>query len=159
MNEIVVRREKTGLGFPYAAGLIRKAAERVLQEEGIREKCMISVLLTDDDGIRAANLEFRQTDSVTDVLSFPMNELIPGSFRAEDCEVDHDTGALVLGDIMIDLARCALQGEEFGHGVRRELRYLTTHSVLHLLGYDHTDEGEMKKQMRRREKEIMGERI
>ena len=157
MNEIIVRREKTHLGYPGAAGLIRKAAERTLEAEGIREKCMISVLLTDDEGIHRANLEFRQTDSVTDVLSFPMSELTPGAFRAEDCEKDLDTGSLFLGDILIDLARCAQQGEEFGHGFSREVQYLTTHSVLHLLGYDHTDEGVMKEQMRRREKEIMGE--
>ena len=63
----------------------------------------------------------------------------------------------MLGDILINIPQCAVQGEEFGHGFDRELTYLTVHSVLHLLGYDHTDEGEMKKQMRRREKEIMGD--
>ena len=63
----------------------------------------------------------------------------------------------MLGDKMISLERCAQQGEEFGHGFDREVSYLTVHSVLHLLGYDHVDEGEMKKQMRAREKEIMGD--
>ena len=68
------------------------------------------------------------------------------------------TGEILLGDVMIDLRRCEEQGQEFGHGFSRELSYLTTHSVLHLLGYDHVDEGEMKKQMRAREKQIMGEK-
>ena len=63
----------------------------------------------------------------------------------------------MLGDMMISLEKCAMQGEECGHGFDREVSYLTVHSVLHLLGYDHVDEGEMKKQMRTREKEIMGD--
>ena len=63
----------------------------------------------------------------------------------------------MLGDMMISLERCAAQGEEFGHGFGREIQYLTVHSVLHLLGYDHVDEGEMKRQMRAREKAIMGD--
>ena len=68
-----------------------------------------------------------------------------------------DTGAVLLGDMMISLPRCEKQGEEYGHGFKRELMYLTVHSVLHLLGYDHVDEGEMKAQMRTREKAIMGD--
>ena len=63
----------------------------------------------------------------------------------------------MLGDMMICLPRCAAQGEELGHGFEREIQYLTVHSILHLLGYDHLDEGDMKRQMRRREKEIMGD--
>ena len=69
-----------------------------------------------------------------------------------------DTGAVLLGDMMISLERCEAQGEEFGHGFAREIQYLTVHSVLHLLGYDHVDEGEMKRQMRAREKAIMGDK-
>ena len=70
---------------------------------------------------------------------------------------DPETGAVMLGDMMISVPRCKAQGEEFGHGYQREIMYLTVHSVLHLLGYDHVDEGEMKKQMRTREKIIMGD--
>ena len=87
-----------------------------------------------------------------------MNELVPGEFDLDTCEVDMDTGAVLLGDMMISIPRCQAQGEEFGHGYKRELMYLTVHSVLHLLGYDHVDEGEMKAQMRKREKEIMGDK-
>ncbi len=156
-NEIYVSREVKGLGFRNAAALIKKAVNRALDAENIDAPCIVSVLLTDDEGIREMNRQFRDTDRSTDVLSFPLNELQPGDFDADICENDPWTGSVMLGDILINIPQCAVQGEEFGHGFDRELTYLTVHSVLHLLGYDHTDEGEMKKQMRRREKEIMGE--
>ena len=156
-HEIYVSREKTGLGHNGAAALIKKAVHMALDAEGVDVPCQISVMLTDDEGIRAVNSEFRGVDRATDVLSFPLNELTPGEFDPDECERDLDTGALMLGDMMISLERCAQQGEEFGHGFNREVQYLTVHSVLHLLGYDHVDEGEMKKQMRVREKAIMGD--
>ena len=157
MTEILIRRDKKNLGFHNAAALIKKAVQRTLQAEGISEDCIFSALLTDDEGIRNANREFRDSDTVTDVLSFPMAELIPGAFDPSSCERDPETGRILLGDMMINLSRCAQQGEEYGHGFARELQYLTVHSVLHLLGYDHVDEGEKKRQMRQREKEIMEE--
>ena len=156
-NEIYVSREVKGLGFRNAAALIKKAVNMALDAEKIDAPCIVSVLLTDDEGIREMNRQFRDTDRSTDVLSFPLNELQPGDFDADICEKDPGTGSVMLGDILINIPQCAVQGEEFGHGFDRELTYLTVHSVLHLLGYDHTDEGEMKKQMRRREKEIMGD--
>ena len=157
-HEISVAREKTSLGHREAAGLIKKAVNRALDAEGIAVPCMINVMLTDDEGIRAVNKEFRDVDRATDVLSFPFNELTPGAFDPALCEKDLDTGAVILGDMMISLERCEAQGEEFGHGFGREIQYLTIHSVLHLLGYDHVDEGEMKAQMRAREKAIMGDK-
>ncbi len=156
-HEVSISREKTGLGHREAAGLIKKAIRRALDAEGIDRPCIVNVMLTDDEGIHAVNREFRQVDRATDVLSFPFNELTPGAFDPDACERDLDTGALLLGDMMISLERCAAQGEEFGHGFGREIQYLTVHSVLHLLGYDHVDEGEMKAQMRAREKAIMGD--
>lgn len=157
-HQITVSREKRGLGHREAALLVKRAAAMALEAEGIREACLINVMLTDDEGIRRVNREFRNVDRATDVLSFPFNELIPGSFDASLCERDPESGAIVLGDMMISLERCAQQGEEFGHGFEREIMYLTVHSVLHLLGYDHMDEGKMKKQMRDREKTIMGDK-
>ena len=156
-HQIIVSREKRGLGYPDAAANIKKAVKTALAAEGITEPCIISVSLTDDEGIRAVNREFRAIDRATDVLSFPFNELTPGAFDPDDCERDMESGRILLGDMMISLERCAAQGEEFGHGFEREIRYLSVHSVLHLLGYDHVDEGEMKKQMREREKMIMGD--
>ncbi len=157
MHEIYVSREKTGLGHNDSAKLIKSAICRALDAEGIAVPCLISVMLTDDEGIREVNREFRQIDRATDVLSFPLNDLEPGHFDAELCEKDWDTGSVLLGDMMISIPRCEAQGEEFGHGFDREIQYLTVHSVLHLLGYDHVDEGEMKQQMRAREKTIMGD--
>ena len=154
-HEIAVSREKTHLGHPRASVLIRRAAEKALAAENIVTPCLISVMLTDDEGIHEVNREFRGVDSATDVLSFPLNELRPGEFHPELCERDWDTGAVMLGDMMISLPACERQGEEFGHGFDREIQYLTVHSVLHLLGYDHLDEGEQKRLMRAREKVIM----
>ena len=156
-HEIEISRERTGLGHREAAGLIRGAVRRALDAEGVDRPCLISVMLTDDEGIRAVNRDFRGIDRATDVLSFPLNEFRPGDFDPDDCDVDPETGALMLGDMMISLERCQAQGEEFGHGFGREIQYLTVHSVLHLLGYDHVDEGEGKRRMRAREKAIMGD--
>ncbi len=157
-HEVYVSRERKALGHNNSAALIKKAARLALDAEGVDVPCEISVMLTDDEGIKSVNSEFRGIDRATDVLSFPLNELTPGEFDPDGCERDMDTGAVMLGDMMISVPRCAAQGEEFGHGYEREIMYLTVHSVLHLLGYDHVDEGEMKRQMRAREKEIMGDK-
>lgn len=157
-HEIYISREKSGLGRNESAAYIKKAVNMALDAEGVDTPCIVSVMLTDDEGIQQFNRDYRGVDSATDVLSFPMNELSPGEFDADDCERDIDSGAVVLGDMMISIPRCVRQGEELGHGYRRELMYLTVHSVLHLLGYDHVDEGEMKAQMRQREKAIMGDK-
>lgn len=154
-HKIYISREKRGLGFLSAGRLIRRAVRAALAAENIDEPCQVSVMLTDDEGIHQLNREFRNVDRPTDVLSFPANELTAGEFDASVCDTDPQTGRIVLGDMAISLQRAAEQGAEFGHGTKREIQYLTVHSILHLLGYDHVDEGEMKKQMRRREKEIM----
>lgn len=156
-HEVYVSRDVIGLGHNNSAALIKKAIGMALEAEGVNTPCIISVMLTNDEGIHRVNSEFRGVDRPTDVLSFPMNELSPGEFDAKLCERDMDSGAVLLGDMMISVPRCEAQGEEFGHGYERELMYLTVHSVLHLLGYDHVDEGEMKRQMRAREKTIMGD--
>ena len=155
MNIADIRRDVKNLGHNNSASLIKKAINMALSAENVQENCIINVVLTDDEGIRAVNLQERNIDSATDVLSFPANELTPGEFDAEVCEWEYENDAVYLGDMMISVPRCEQQGEEFGHGYERELMYLTVHSVLHLLGYDHVDEGKMKKQMREREKAIM----
>ena len=155
--EIYVSREVRNLGHNNAAALIKRAVQAALDAEGVDCPCIISVMLTNDEGIHRVNREFRGVDMPTDVLSFPLNELQPGAFDPDDCDMDPETGAAMLGDMMISLPRCGEQGEELGHGFGREVQYLTVHSVLHLLGYDHVDEGEMKRQMREREKSIMGD--
>ena len=148
-------RSRTGLGYPQTVRLVREAVSAALAAEGVAEPCGVEVLLTDDETIHAINREHRGVDRPTDVLSFPMNELTPGSFDPDACEYDYDRECLLLGDMVISMERCAAQAADFGHSFAREVQYLAVHSTLHLLGYDHEDEGAQKKQMRAREKEIM----
>ena len=155
MHEIAVYREKRSLGYPEAAKLIRRAAKAALRAQGVREDCSINIMLTDDAGIREINRTQRGIDAPTDVLSFPMSEQTEGAFDPAVCEYDYETDKLLLGDMVLNLQRCAQQGAEVGHGFAHELSYLTVHSVLHLLGYDHLDEGPRKRAMRAREKAIM----
>ena len=157
-HQISISREVKNLGHNNSAALIKKAVNMALHAEGVDVPCLVSVMLTDDEGIRRVNREFRNVDRATDVLSFPLNELAPGAFDPADCDRDPESGAVLLGDMMISVPRCEEQGREFGHSYEREIMYLTVHSVLHLLGYDHVDEGERKRQMRQREKEIMGDK-
>ena len=110
--------------------------------------------VTDDGGIHAINREMRQVDRPTDVLSFPEFELTPGELPGPE-DADPGTGYVPLGDMVLSMERVKAQAKEYGHSNRRELAYLAVHSVLHLLGYDHMDEGEMKAQMRTREEAIM----
>lgn len=155
MHKIQVYREKRKLGHEGVDKLLRRAAKGALKAEGVNEDCLISIMLTDDEGIHAINLEQRGIDRPTDVLSFPMNELIPGEFDGEYCEYDFETDMIMLGDMVLSLERCEAQAEEYGHSFEREVSYLCVHSVLHLLGYDHLDEGEQKAQMRAREEAVM----
>ncbi|MBE6976068.1 MAG: rRNA maturation RNase YbeY [Ruminococcaceae bacterium] len=140
---------------PFVESVIRKCIQAVLEAEGVRTNCEINVLITNDKGIHAINKASRNIDKPTDVLSFPMFQLVPGEPPKDWSEyLDVETGLCPLGDICISLERAAAQAKEFGHSVKREVGYLTIHSVLHLLGYDHLDEGEQKKQMRAREEAI-----
>lgn len=134
---------------------IETAILAALDAEGVDVPCEIDVLVTDNAGIRQVNRDMRDVDAPTDVLSFPMFELSPGDKPSAE-DADPESGLVPLGDMCISLERARAQGEEFGHGLKRELCYLAVHSVLHLLGYDHLDEGPMKAQMRGREEDILG---
>ncbi|HIS16654.1 MAG TPA: rRNA maturation RNase YbeY [Candidatus Scatomorpha merdavium] len=153
--KIMLSRSRPGLGHNEARRLIQRAISAALREEKVPDDCEVSVLLTDNEGIHELNRDYRGVDRPTDVLSFPANELSPGEFDADLCERDPETGRVFLGDMAISLEKCEAQAEEFGHSFERELMYLTVHSTLHLLGYDHVDEAEMKRQMRGREDVIM----
>ena len=139
-----------------SAALIRKVIRTALAAEGMTLPCEVDVLLTDDEGIHAVNLDMRGVDRATDVLSFPEFDLIPGEHPEEE-DADPGTGLIPLGDMVISLEHVAAQAQEYGHSRQREMAYLVTHSVLHLLGYDHLDEGEQKRQMRAREEAILAE--
>ena len=134
---------------------IQRCVEAALDAEGVTALCEINILITDDCGIHGINKAARNIDRPTDVLSFPMFELEPGNPPSDwEAYKDPGTNAVPLGDMVISLERARAQAKEFGHSVKREVGYLTIHSMLHLLGYDHLDEGPMKKQMRAREEAI-----
>lgn len=137
------------------SSIIRRCIDATLHAEGVTADCEVNVLVTNDRGIHAINRASRNIDKPTDVLSFPMFQLEPGN-PPEDWEeyLYPETDLCPLGDMCISLERATAQAKEFGHPTRREIGYLTIHSMLHLLGYDHLDEGPQKKQMREREEAI-----
>ena len=140
---------------PLVSAVIRKCIIETLRAECIPVPCEINVLVTNNSEIHAINKAARNIDKPTDVLSFPMFQLEPGNLPLEWEEyLDPETGLCPLGDMAISLEQAISQAKEFGHSTRREVGYLTIHSILHLLGYDHLDEGAQKKQMRQREELI-----
>ena len=136
--------------------LIRKVIRTALAAEGVDFPCEVDVSVTSDEGIRQINWDMRKVDRPTDVLSFPAFQLAPGELPGEE-DADPATELVPLGDMVISLERVNAQAKEYGHSSRRELAYLVVHSVLHLLGYDHLDEGPEKARMREREDAIMAE--
>lgn len=155
MHKINITYDIFTVRQPLVTAVIKKCVEATLGAEGVTAPCEINVLITNDKGIHAINKASRDIDRPTDVLSFPMFQLEPGN-APEDWAAyqDPETGLVPLGDMCISLQRAEAQAKEFGHSSRREVGYLTIHSMLHLLGYDHLDEGPMKKQMRGREEAI-----
>ena len=135
---------------------IRKVIRAALAAQGVDFPCEVDVCVTNDARIREVNLEQRGVDRPTDVLSFPMVPLEPGQLPGPE-DADPATGLIPLGDMMLSMERVQAQAKEYGHSNRRELAYLVVHSVLHLLGYDHLDEGPEKARMRAREEAIMAE--
>ena len=155
-HKISVTGEKKGINNPKLAAMLRRTVKAALSAEGVACDCEVNILLTDDEGIREVNRDMRDIDRSTDVLSFPMFDLVPGE-HPDEYDADPDTGLVPLGDMCISVERAQAQAQEYGHSFDREICYLCVHSVLHLLGYDHLDEGEMKRQMRSREEEIMSQ--
>lgn len=156
-NKIHITYDCFSIRQPLISAVIHTCIEKTLQAEGITVPCEINVLVTNDKGIQAVNQASRGIYAPTDVLSFPMFRLEAGNPPANwDEYLDAETDLCPLGDMCISLERAIAQAKQFGHSVRREVGYLTIHSMLHLLGYDHLDEGEQKKQMRAREEAIAG---
>jgi len=134
---------------------LRRAIRTALASEGVDFPCEIDVALTDDESIRELNCEMRAIDRATDVLSFPALTLAAGELPDPEEDADIATGYVPLGDMCLSLERVKAQAKEYGHSEKRELGYLAVHSVLHLLGYDHMDEGREKALMRAHEEKIM----
>ena len=129
--------------------LVRKAVEATLDYESYKNNAEVSVTFTDNEKIQKINNEFRGIDKPTDVLSFPLTD-----YESADVPfVDELDGSL--GDIVISLERAKEQAEEFGHSFDREIAFLTVHSMLHLLGYDHVNNEEEELDMRRRQSDVL----
>ncbi|MDP4108704.1 MAG: rRNA maturation RNase YbeY [Bacillota bacterium] len=136
--KVSVYRKKRGvLEDKQSEKTIRACVRETLKSEAFEKNAEVSVSLTDDAGIREINKEHRGIDKATDVLSFPMWEFYNGKAK-ESLENDgFEDGAVFLGDVVLSVERAVAQALEYGHGVSRELGFLTVHSMLHLLGYDH----------------------
>lgn len=130
--------------------LLREAIETTLDFEDFQNVCEVSVTFTDNEGIRELNKKFREIDKPTDVLSFPLFD-----FEGECEEPPIDEIISNLGDIVISLEKAKEQADEFGHSFKREVAFLTVHSMLHLLGYDHERSEEEDREMRAKQTEIM----
>ncbi|CDC73446.1 MAG: rRNA maturation RNase YbeY [Eubacteriales bacterium] len=131
---------------PDLRRLVKRAVLAVLDFEDFGRRAEVSVTFTDNEGIHALNREYRNVDRPTDVLSFPLSD-------GEDYDTDGD--AVLLGDIVISLERAQTQAEEYGHSFEREVAFLTVHSMLHLLGYDHETSPEDERDMFARQDEIL----
>ena len=129
---------------------VEKVCARSLESEGFEEEAQISVTFVDNEEIKRINCEHRDIDKVTDVLSFPMLEFDENGEAVADFE--YDGGEIVLGDIVISLERASEQAQSYGHSLKREVAFLTAHSMLHLLGYDHMEPDEEKEMFEKQEK-------
>ena len=144
---ITVKEKSIAIPKEFRA-LIRKACNSTLKYEGFLDKAEINVTIVDDDEIKELNREFRDIDKSTDVLSFPLGE--DGVY-----DYNPETDALMLGDIVISVDHALAQAELYGHGIEREIAFLTVHSMLHLLGYDHVNNEQEEKEMFSRQEEIL----
>ena len=146
--KVVITNKQKAVKIPTGIRmLVRRCCNAVLKLENFEGPAEISVTFTDNAGIRELNKQYRDKDIDTDVLSFPMGE--NGVY-----DIDMETGAKILGDVVISMEKARDQAERFGHSFQREVGYLPAHSVLHLLGYDHVDNLE-KVRMREKEELVM----
>lgn len=146
------------LDLPYET-IIQEIVEEAVDYENCPYEAEVNVLLTDNEGIRQINRQYRQIDSPTDVLSFPMADYDePADFdRLEEQGADYfnpETGELLLGDIVISVDKVKEQARKYGHSESRELAFLVAHSMLHLFGYDHMEDEE-RKVMEGKQEEIL----
>lgn len=148
-TKVIITNQQKAVKIPTGVRLlIRRTCNAVLKLEEFEGSAEISVTFVDNEQIRELNAQYRNKDSATDVLSFPMGE--NGEY-----DINHATGAKILGDIVLSVPKALEQAERFGHSLEREMGYLTAHSMLHLLGYDHENGGLEKVRMREKEEQVM----
>ncbi|MHB8064280.1 MAG: rRNA maturation RNase YbeY [Ruminiclostridium sp.] len=131
--------------------LIKKTIDLCMKSEKLIKAFEVSVVIVDDEEIRAINKEHRDIDKSTDVLSFPMVEFVKGEIISDEGDYDMDLNELMLGDIIVSAETAKRQALEYGHSFEREIAFLTAHSCFHLLGYDHIEEGEEKLMVNKQE--------
>lgn len=152
MNEklrVITENQQNVIKIPTGVRmLVRRCCKAVLVNENFTEPAEISITFVDDETIHKLNLKHRGIDKSTDVLSFPMGE--NGEY-----DTNLDTGAKVLGDIIISIEHACDQAEKYGHTLQREIGFLTVHSLLHLLGYDHENGGLEAVKMREKEEAVL----
>ena len=137
--------------FEGLEAAVTEAINKVVEAAGGPEKTQVGLLIVSDEAIQELNSDYRGVDSPTDVLSFPLLE--PGQ-PVTEADIDHDTGEVLLGDIVISLPAAERQAEDYGHSLQRETAYLAVHGALHLLGHDHEDE-QAREAMRRIEESVL----
>lgn len=162
MTILFEKKVEDELGFDYEK-LLREVMLEAVLSENCPYSCEVNLTLTDNEGIRMLNQEFRGLDVPTDVLSFPMVDYeIPGDFshldspEAKNMYFNLETGELLLGDIVISLERAREQAQEYGHSLERELAFLAAHSMLHLMGYDHMEDAERECMEEKQERILQG---
>ena len=155
MTRIIIENEQDEIKINKE---IEETIKTVIDASLLYENCdfdaEVSVTIVDNESIREINKENRDIDRPTDVLSFPMLYFDENG-DIIDSDFDMDGDVLVLGDIVISAERAKEQAEEFGHSFRREIAFLTVHSMLHLLGYDHVDDPEGERIMFAKQEEIL----
>lgn len=148
---LLIENEQNSLEFTNELqSTIEMVCEASLKSEGFTQEAEISITIVDNDRIQEINKEHRSIDAATDVLSFPMLEFDEDGVA--DADFDFDNEEVMLGDIVISLERAKEQAESYGHSLKREVAFLTAHSMLHLLGYDHMSEAEEKVMFDKQEK-------
>ncbi len=147
--KVIISNEQHEVRIPTGVRLlVRRCCTAVLVLEEFDGSAEISVTFVDDDEIQKLNKEYRNIDRPTDVLSFPMGE--NGVY-----DINQDTGAKILGDIVISIPHAIDQADRYGHSLQREIGFLTVHSMLHLLGYDHVSGGIESVRMREKEETVL----
>jgi len=147
--KVVISNEQNEIRIPTGVRmLVRRCCTAVLQMENFEDPAEVSVIFVDDDSIHQLNLQYRNIDRATDVLSFPLGE--NGVY-----DTNIDTGAKLLGDIVISVPHAVDQADRYGHTLQREIGFLTVHSMLHLLGYDHVNGGMESVRMREKEETVL----
>jgi probable rRNA maturation factor len=147
--KVIISNEQREVKIPTGVRmLVRRCCNAVLLQEEFDGSAEISVTFVDNSEIHKLNKQYRNIDRETDVLSFPLGE--NGEY-----DINHDTGAKMLGDVVISLPKAVEQAEMYGHSLQREIAFLTVHSVLHLLGYDHEGGGIEAVHMREKEESVL----